>query len=130
LGGGAFVLGGFGRQQLSPQVTRCDDSAQQLGCENVLVGGLSLFESALEMRYLPYRLPYGAGFFIDMGGVGADLNPFASGLSMAVGLGLRLRTWYVPIALDVSYLLLRDNDVQPFDDIDSFQFFLRIGEAF
>jgi len=82
------------------------------------------------MRYLPYRLPYGAGFFIDAGGVGADLNPFASGLSMAAGLGLRLRTWYIPIAIDISYRLLRDNNVQPFDDIDSFQFFLRIGEAF
>jgi len=68
-------------------------------------------------------------FFSDVGGANEKLNPFDDGVSLALGMGLRIRLWYMPIALDFSYRLLRDNDIQvPADD--PFLVFFRIGEAF
>ena len=122
-GGGSYGMRGFGRNQLSPAA--CQDPA--MPCD-VLVGGLSLVESSLELRYLPFRKLYGATAFVDAGGVGARTNPFASGLSAAVGLGARIRTWYLPIALDFSYRVLEENRVG--GGIDRFLVFFRIGEAF
>jgi len=46
---------------------------------------------------------------------------------LTAGLGLRIRTWYVPVAVDFSYRILDDDRT---DALDHFQFFFRIGESF
>jgi outer membrane translocation and assembly module TamA len=121
---------GFGRHHLSPEAPSCLDSGgTPLVCQNTLVGGLSLFEGSVEGRFLPANKPYGALVFGDVGGAGAEANPFENGVSLALGLGARLRFWYLPFALDVSYRLLRDNTIQSIDD-DPILVFFRIGEAF
>ncbi|MEM9874677.1 MAG: BamA/TamA family outer membrane protein [Myxococcota bacterium] len=130
--GGAYRFRGAGRHRLSPQFSRplrCDDPADPDTCDDLFVGGRSVFEGSAEFRYLPPLKPYGVVFFSDVGAANEELNPFDDGVSLALGLGLRLRFWYMPIALDFSYRLLRDNDVQAPGD-DPFLVFFRIGEAF
>jgi outer membrane protein assembly factor BamA len=131
-GGGAYGMRGFGRQQLSPTAVSCvpDPDGGEPRCEDTPVGGLSLFEGSIEARFLPQRKQYGAVLFADAGNAGAAANPFEDGVSLAFGLGLRLRLWYLPIALDAAYRLLDDNVVQRPSSLDPFQLFLRIGEAF
>ena len=122
-GGGAYGMRGFGRDRLSPAA--CAEGA--MTCD-VLVGGLSLVESSVELRYLPFRKLYGATVFVDAGGAGARANPFDHGISAAVGLGGRLRTWYIPVALDVSYRVVEENRFG--GALDRLLVFFRIGEAF
>jgi hypothetical protein len=122
-GGGAWGFRGFGRDRLSPQVTACDDGG---ACRSRVIGGLSLVEASAELRYLPPLGQTGLVAFVDAGGAGAGRNPFASGLNMAAGLGPRVRLWYLPISLDVSYHFLHDGDLGGHDIL----FFVRIGESF
>jgi outer membrane translocation and assembly module TamA len=103
--------------------------AANVVCEGVPVGGLSLFEGGIEGRFLPPLKPYGAVVFADVGGAGENANPFDSGVSLAAGLGLRLRFWYLPAALDVAYRIVHDNQVQKPAD-EPFLVFFRLGEAF
>jgi outer membrane translocation and assembly module TamA len=126
-GGGAFGMRGFGRDQLSPSACAADMTTTT--CDPVLVGGLSLVESSLELRYLPFRKLYGVTGFVDVGGAGIDRNPLASGVSAAVGLGGRVRTWYVPIAIDVGYRMFDQGDLGA-PSLDRLLVFFRIGEAF
>jgi outer membrane protein assembly factor BamA len=129
-GGGAWGMRGFARDFLSPTATSCETIEPGLvECRDLPVGGLSLFEGGLEGRFLPYQKPYGAVAFVDAGGASVTANPFENGVSLAAGLGLRLRLWYLPGALDVAYRILRDNVVQTPED-DPFLVFFRIGEAF
>ncbi len=125
-GGGAFGHRGFGRLRLSPEAA-CAPGAS---CNSELVGGKSLLESSLELRFLPFRKPFGLAAFADAGGAGANLNPFDDGLALALGFGPRLRIWYLPIGIDFSVRLLSQGEVGPFDDFDSYSLFLRIGESF
>jgi len=90
-GGGAFGMRGYGRHHLSPAALDCAPGVPALVCREVPVGGLSLAEASLEGRWLPPLKPYGALFFADAGGAGAEYNPFDTGFSLALGLGLRLR---------------------------------------
>ncbi|MBW2455635.1 MAG: BamA/TamA family outer membrane protein [Deltaproteobacteria bacterium] len=129
-GGGSFGMRGYGRHHLSPTAPVCPTPAgPALMCRDVPVGGLSLAEASLEGRWLPPLKPYGAIFFADAGGAGAEYNPFDSGLSLALGLGLRVRFWYLPLAFDAGYRLLADNQIQAPED-DPFLVFFRLGEAF
>jgi outer membrane protein assembly factor BamA len=128
-GGGAFGMRGFGRDRLSPSA--CIDSMDPAGgCDEALVGGMSLFEGSLEARYLPFRKQIGLAAFADVGGAGARANPFAAGVSTAFGIGGRLRTWYVPISIDLSYRLLEESELSSPDTLDPYLVFFRIGEAF
>lgn len=113
-GGGAFGMRGYGRDQLSPRVG------------DQVVGGLSLAEMALELRYLPLQKQAGLVVFTDFGGAGRRANPFDEGLSMAAGLGPRLRLWYVPLSLDLSYRFLERSRLTE----GGIGVFARIGEAF
>jgi outer membrane translocation and assembly module TamA len=126
-GGGAWGMRGFGRDRLSPAA--CVDTMDG-GCDEALVGGLSLFEGSLEARYLPFRKQFGLAAFADVGGAGARANPFAAGVSTAFGIGGRLRTWYVPISIDLSYRLLEEGELTSPDSLDPYLIFFRIGEAF
>lgn len=125
-GGGAFGHRGFGRLRLSPQAT-CAAGAT---CTTELVGGKSLLESTLELRFLPFRKPFGLAVFGDVGGAGKDENPLEGGVAAAVGFGPRLRLWYLPISLDFSVRLLNRGQTEAFDELDTYLVFLRIGEAF
>jgi outer membrane translocation and assembly module TamA len=125
-GGGAYGMRGYGRDRLSP--TACAMGTAAGTCDEVLVGGLSLVESSLELRYLPFRKLYGAAAFVDAGGAGAAANPFEDGLSVAPGLGARIRSWYLPVAFDVSYRLVDHGDVG--GGFDRLLVFFRVGEAF
>lgn len=124
-GGGNYGFRGFGRQELSPEVSRCFDEF----CASYEVGGRSLAEGALELRFLPPQKPIGAIVFGDLGGASGDLNPFADGPSVAAGVGVRLRLWYLPAAVDVAYRILHEGDLQDLDT-GPFRVFFRIGEAF
>ena len=112
---------GFARDQLSPQA--CDAKGE---CQ--AVGGRSLVESSVELRLLPFRKLYGAALFVDAGAAGASMNAFERGISVAGGLGARIRSWYLPIGFDVSYGFVRENKVA--SDLDRLLVFFRIGEAF
>ncbi len=127
-GGGQYGVRGYGREQLSPTLVRCPP-LQTFLCDNTPVGGLSLVETSAELRFLPPRDPYGAVVFTDFGGASATLNPFKEGVSLAAGLGLRLRLWYLPAGLDFAYAIVRQSRLQGIHD-SPFQVFFRIGEAF
>jgi outer membrane protein assembly factor BamA len=124
-GGGAYGMRGFGRDRLSPAAC----AAGAMTCD-VLAGGLSLVEASVEARFLPFRKLYGATAFVDAGAAGAAANPFATGVSAAGGLGARVRSWYLPIAIDVSYRFLEDSGFGSSDTLDRLLVFFRIGEAF
>jgi outer membrane translocation and assembly module TamA len=119
-GGGAYGMRGFGRDRLSPV-------ACSLECD-VYVGGRSLVESSVELRLLPFRKLYGAAVFVDAGAVGDGTDPFQSGISLAAGLGARLRSWYLPVSIDLAYRIVEENNVGA--DLDRLLVFFRIGEAF
>ncbi|HEU0035250.1 MAG TPA: BamA/TamA family outer membrane protein [Kofleriaceae bacterium] len=125
-GGGAFGMRGFGRDRLSP--TACPAGTMP-PCDGVVTGGLSLVEASVEARFLPFRKLYGAAAFVDAGAAGPGLNPVENGVAAAVGLGGRIRSWYVPVALDVSYRFL-EGDLADSGILDRFLVFLRVGEAF
>jgi hypothetical protein len=126
-GGGPFGMRGFGRDHLSPTV--CSDATATM-CDTVYVGGRSLVESSLELRFLPFRQFYGAAVFVDAGAAGVGLNPTADSVSAAVGVGARLRSWYVPVALDLSYRGLDHGELAAPSGLDRLLVLLRIGEAF
>ncbi len=130
-GGGSFGFRGEGRHRLSPFAPRClaTPAGAQVVCQGTPVGGLSLAEASVEARFLPPLKPYGAVVFADLGGASPNANPFEDGVSLAFGLGGRLRFWYLPAAVDISYRLLRDNEVQEPAD-GAFLVFFRLGEAF
>jgi translocation and assembly module TamA len=134
-GGGAFGFRGNAAQYLSPRAMMCQDppasgSDGEEPCVERPVGGLSLVETSVELRLLPPLKQFGAITFVDFGGAGPGLNPFELGPSLAAGLGLRLRLWYLPMAIDVAYRILGEGAVQPPDSIDTYGFFFRMGEAF
>jgi len=130
-GGGAFGMRGFGRDRLSPSAPCAPPPpGGQPACDDELVGGLSLMESQLELRFLPFRKTFGLVGFVDSGAAGSGRNPFENGVSAAVGVGPRLRLWYVPIALDVSYRFLEENEPSSAKPFAPYFVFVRIGEAF
>jgi len=122
-GGGPYGMRGFGRDRLSPAVCELGTT-----CDRVLVGGESLALGSVELRLLPFRKQYGAATFVDVGGAGAGANAFASGISLAAGIGGRLRLWYLPIAIDLAYRILDEGD--PGAAWGRVLAFVRIGEAF
>jgi len=130
-GGGAYGFRGLGRQRLSPFAPACqnDSAGNPIVCQGTPVGGLSMAQGSLEARWLPKLKPYGAIAFGDIGNSSLNANPFDAGVSVAAGLGLRLRLWYIPAAFDFSYRIVQDNVVQKPED-EPFGVFFRIGEAF
>ncbi|MFO0552869.1 MAG: BamA/TamA family outer membrane protein [Polyangiaceae bacterium] len=124
-GGGAYGFRGLGTQRLSPEILRCYEDY----CKGIPVGGRSLVEGSVELRFLPPLKQFGAVVFADLGGASFDANPFATGPSFAAGLGGRLRIWYLPIALDFAWRVLENGEIQDLEDVP-FHVFFRIGESF
>lgn len=117
-GGGSYGFRGYGRQELSPTL------------DGEEVGGQSLVEASLEARFLPPRELYGAIAFVDVGAVALQHNPLANGLSSAIGIGGRARSFYIPIAVDLSYRLVEENALVSPLALAPWSVFLRLGEAF
>jgi translocation and assembly module TamA len=121
--GSVSGMRGFARDHMAPRAcgmatTECD----------VLVGGRSLAQASVELRWLPVNAFYGATLFADAGAVGAGLDPFVDGISAAVGAGIRLRTWYLPVSIDLAYRVVENNAAGlAWNRVLGF---LHIGEAF
>ena len=127
-GGGAFGARGFAAQRLTAYARACPDGdPASATCRDVGVGARSLVQASVDLRWLPFRKQVGANAFVDLGGAGAGLNPFDQGVSVAVGLGGRVRLWYLPMSLDLSY---RVTDNPAYATLDRFLVFFRMGEAF
>ncbi|MCB9785655.1 MAG: BamA/TamA family outer membrane protein [Deltaproteobacteria bacterium] len=124
-GGGAYGMRGAAEDEFSPWLRALPDADGRVYAEPV--GAMSLFEASAEFRWLPFQGLLGATIFADVGGTGNGLNPFDDGVAVAVGAGLRLRTWYFPLAVDFAY---RVHDRNAFDPSPHIQFFIRTGEAF
>ncbi len=103
--GGGSSMRGFNYQRLSPQAA-IDPQNPEAG--TAPVGGNSLFESTLEVRYRVTQSVAVASFW-DTGFVGASSlalsgssNPFGKGLYHALGLGLRYLTVVGPVRVDIA----------------------------
>ncbi|MCW5806011.1 MAG: BamA/TamA family outer membrane protein [Deltaproteobacteria bacterium] len=122
-GGGAYGMRGFGRDRLSPVVA-------SVAGGDAVVGGRSLVEASAELRFLPFRKQVGAAAFVDAGAAGAGTNAFADGISVAAGIGGRIRLWYVPIAIDLAYRFVDGSQFSTAGGFDRLGAFFRVGEAF
>lgn len=129
-GGGSYGNRGFGRDRMSPVApSDCVPNPTPGGapvCASTLVGGLSILESSLELRFLPALKQAGLVAFIDAGGAGTRANPLEDGISVAAGIGPRLRLWYVPLSVDLAHQFVRGAELGN----HRFLVFARIGEAF
>lgn len=86
-------------------------------------GGLSLFETSLEVRRDIGR-SFGAVAFVDAGAIGFQEYPNFNNLRYAVGAGIRYQLPFGPIRADIAFPL----DRQPGDS--DFQIYVSIGQAF
>lgn len=111
-GGGGSVRG-YPFQSLSPLV------------EEEPVGGLSLFETAFEIRYR-FTETFGVVGFVD-GGSAFDGNvpEFDQALSWGAGLGLRYYSPIGPFRFDVAVPIDKDDHID-----EDFQVYLSLGQAF
>jgi len=109
--GGASSLRGWGRHQISP-----------VNQEGNPIGGNSMLESSLELRFPVYDIFSGV-VFTDVGNVWRDaFNYRPRGLRYDAGLGLRVRTPVGPVRLDLATPVFQ-GEIRP-------QFFISIGHAF
>jgi translocation and assembly module TamA len=86
-------------------------------------GGLSLFETSLEVRR-DIGSSFGAVAFVDAGAIGFEEYPDFGNLRYAIGAGVRYQLPFGPIRADVAFPL----DRQPGDS--DFQIYISIGQAF
>jgi len=110
-GGGGSVRG-FAYQGVGPRLP--DDTPR---------GGLSLFETSLEVRRDVGR-NFGAVVFVDAGAIGFQETPNFNNLRYGIGAGVRYNLPFGPIRADIAFPL----DRRPADA--SFQVYISIGQAF
>lgn len=109
--GGASSLRGWGRHQISPKNE-----------EGELIGGNSMMEGSLEVRFPVYDIFSGVTF-MDAGNVWADAFDYnLKHLRYNAGLGLRINTPVGPVRLDFA--------TPVFENQFRVQFFVSIGHAF
>lgn len=110
--GGGGSARGYDYQSLSPRNSDGD-----------LIGGRSIVESSLEMRWRQSRR-WGGVLFVDSAAAGRDETPDFGAVRSAVGVGLRYYLDFAPLRLDIATPL----DANPGDaDI---QLYIGLGEAF
>lgn len=86
-------------------------------------GGLSLFETSLEVRRAVWR-NLQAVAFVDAGAIGFQENPNFNNLRYGAGFGVRYKLPFGPIRADIAFPLdRRDGD-------SDFQIYVSIGQAF
>jgi translocation and assembly module TamA len=111
--GGGGSLRGYGYQLAGP-----------LDANDNPLGGRSLFEAAVEMRYRASET-IGLAAFVDSGTVYDSMFPdFSEELRVGAGVGLRYYTPLGPFRFDVAM------PVNGRDADSSFQVYLSIGQAF
>jgi translocation and assembly module TamA len=110
-GGGGSVRG-YGYQDVGPRFP-----------DNNPEGGLSLFESSIEVRQ---RITprWGVVGFVDAGSVGTNVAPDFSHPEVGVGVGVRYDLGFGPIRLDLATPLNRREGDSPI------QLYLSIGQSF
>jgi outer membrane protein insertion porin family len=112
--GGSSSVRGWQRQQLGPK-----DGAHEP------LGGNSLFESSVELRF-PVWKALGAAAFADAGNVWLTTNTFAlDDLHCAAGWGLRYDTPIGPARVDLAWKLNRQSERE-----GKFEFHVSVGQAF
>lgn len=110
-GGGGSVRG-FEYQGVGPRLP-----------DNTPRGGLSLFETSLEIRRDVWR-NFQAVAFVDAGAIGFQETPNFNNLRYGAGVGVRYKLPFGPIRADVAFPLdRRDGDAD-------FQIYVSIGQAF
>ena len=110
-GGGGSVRG-FEYQGVGPRLP-----------DNTPRGGLSLFETSIEIRRDVWR-SFQAVAFIDAGAIGFQETPNFNNLRYGAGLGVRYKLPFGPIRADIAFPLdRRDGDAD-------FQIYVSIGQAF
>jgi len=128
-GGGAYGSRVFNTHALTAfsDICKTSQSGDQV-CESQGMGALSLVEASLELRWLPFRQQLGAVGFVDLGAAGGGANPFENGVDVSVGVGARVRLWYLPMALDIAVRVTEEPGQNEF--LDRLLVFFRLGEAF
>ena len=110
-GGGGSVRG-FEYQGVGPRLP-----------DNTPRGGLSLFETSIEIRRDVWR-NFQAVAFVDAGAIGFQETPNLSNLRYGAGFGVRYKLPFGPIRADIAFPLeRRDGDAD-------FQIYVSIGQAF
>lgn len=110
-GGGGSVRG-FEYQGAGPRLP-----------DNTPRGGLSLFETSVEIRRNVWR-NFQAVAFVDAGAIGFQATPNFNNLRYGAGIGVRYRLPFGPIRADIAFPLdRRDGDAD-------FQIYVSIGQAF
>ncbi len=110
-GGGGSVRG-FTYQGVGPRLP-----------DNTPRGGLSLFETSVELRHDVGR-GFGAVVFLDAGSIGFQPTPDVSNLRYGAGFGVRYKLPFGPIRADIAFPIdKRDGDAD-------FQVYVSIGQAF
>jgi translocation and assembly module TamA len=110
-GGGGSVRG-YGYQGVGPRFP-----------DNNPEGGLSLFESSIEVRQRITQR-WGVVGFVDAGSVGTNVAPDFSHPEVGVGVGVRYDLGFGPIRLDIATPLERREGDSPV------QLYLSIGQSF
>ena len=91
--------------------------------DNTPRGGLSLFETSLEVRRKLFGEFQGVAF-VDGGAIGFQETPNLSNMRYAAGLGVRYKLPFGPIRADIAFPLdRREHDAD-------FQIYVSIGQAF
>jgi translocation and assembly module TamA len=91
--------------------------------DNTPRGGLSLFETSVEIRRNVWR-NFQAVAFVDAGAIGFQATPNFNNLRYGAGVGVRYRLPFGPIRADIAFPLdRRDGDAD-------FQIYVSIGQAF
>ncbi len=110
-GGGGSVRG-FEYQGVGPRLP-----------DNTPRGGLSLFETSIEIRRDVWR-DFQAVAFVDAGAIGFQETPNFNNLRYGAGVGVRYKLPFGPIRADIAFPLeRRDGDAD-------FQIYVSIGQAF
>jgi len=110
-GGGGSVRG-FDYQGVGPQLS-----------DGTPIGGLSLFESSLEVRQ-HISGPWGMAAFLDAGSLGEGVSPNLNNIRLGAGLGVRYDLGFGPIRLDIATPVNRHKG----DPI--LQIYVSIGQSF
>ncbi len=110
-GGGGSVRG-YEYQGVNPRLP-----------DNTPRGGLSLFETSLEVRR-DIGKSFGAVAFVDAGAVGFQETPNLSNMRYAAGVGARYNLPFGPVRADIAVPL------NPRDGDPAFQIYISIGQAF
>ncbi len=102
--GGPNLMRGYYTRQLSPVLRVCPNNAATCATPNYIpVGGAGLVDGSFELRF-PVTGSLGGAVFLDFGDVRYSANEAldVANLQYAAGLGIRYKTIFGPLRLDVA----------------------------